>query len=718
MARLRNILTNLTTSGLPGTFDSEPVRKATVINLFTYIGLAFMLFFGIESITRGDNMLALVMLALGGLTISVFVYLRQTKNYAIAGNAIVLLMFILVVFLLVTGGANKTGPLWYFVFPATALFTIGRKEGSIYIGLLLALTISIFYFEPDFAIKYETYFKFRFLASFIAVYVMSYVYEYVRERTYVTLVNSNKQKTDYLARVLQQKEEIQMQAENLEAVNKELENLSIVASKTDNAVFIMNANGDIEWVNQGFSKMHGYTLEEFRSQVGVNLLDVTDNSELSKNIHECITSKKTLVYSARNRSKGGEYKWLQTTLTPVTDKNGELIKIVAIDSDFTEIKMAEQKLRTALEAEENSRIKSEFIANMSHEVRTPLNAIIGFSRIVETDEALSEKGKENIRTVISNGKTLLKLINDILNLSKAENNTLESKNRSVNIADLVSEIYELFHDRAHAKGIEMFLNIPNPIPTLFVDDQRLRQILLNIIGNAVKFTEEGHVKVSIGLLDVKDKLASLNIAVEDTGIGIEYEKQKMVFEAFSQAKGDTQRKYGGTGLGLTITKRLINGIGGEIRISSEKDKGTKVDIVIPDVLVASNEYKELTQLNYNMLQGSASVQEKKSQYDFNIVVNQILAFGEERIHEFDQIITEKVFVDYEHIKRTLRIKQMQEFAKVLNEIGREFNLDEFVKYSEDLRTETDKFSISTIKYLIPLFQEFVNAYRTEILFKK
>ena len=381
-----------------------------------------------------------------------------------------------------------------------------------------------------------------------------------------------------------------------------LEELAIAATKSYNSVVIADRDGKIEWVNEGFTKLNGYTLEDVKNTHG-SLLRKGNLTGLSKETELFATffrEKEPFSYENKNYTKEGKEYWVMTTLTPVLGANGEVEKIIAIDSDISKLKQLEEELinsnnlvehslRKGLKAideltkaktqlETSLKIKEQFLANMSHEIRTPMNAIIGFTNLM-LNTPLSSDQKQYIDAVKTSGENLLVIINDILDFSKLQSGKVSFEQIDFKLSQVISTVTDLMLPKSVEKNIKLSTLIDESIyDDLIGDPIRLNQVLLNLIGNSIKFTERGEIKLSINLLSENKEIVELKFSIIDTGIGIPENKLTSIFDEFTQADSNTTRKYGGSGLGLTIVKQLVETQGGKVSVESKEKQGSTFSV--------------------------------------------------------------------------------------------------------------------------------------------
>ncbi|WP_024852134.1 transporter substrate-binding domain-containing protein [Hydrogenovibrio kuenenii] len=284
----------------------------------------------------------------------------------------------------------------------------------------------------------------------------------------------------------------------------------------------------------------------------------------------------------------GNGKQMMLSILPIHYDNQ--LALLSIYVDLSDRIQMEQQLNEAKElAETANQAKTEFLANMSHEIRTPMNAIIGFTELLN-DQIKEPRLKTFIRTIQSAGNTLLMLINDILDLSKIEAGKMTLHKQPTNPTELFQEISDIFSMNVQQKGLDLFMDVSPDLPeAILLDSVRLRQVLFNLLGNAVKFTENGYIKLSVRAINLDQPRSKLDllIEVEDTGIGIPPEEQARIFNVFEQQSGQDNRKFGGTGLGLSITKRLIEMMEGDIEVESKVGKGSTFKILLHQMDIAS-----------------------------------------------------------------------------------------------------------------------------------
>lgn len=333
---------------------------------------------------------------------------------------------------------------------------------------------------------------------------------------------------------------------------------------------IAGYDGYFKRLNPVWERTLGYSLEELTASPFIEYVHPDDRATTLAEVQKLASGGNTISFENRYRAKDGSYRWLLWNATPF----GEQQLIYAAARDITERKRAEENIRRLKEeAEAANSAKSEFLARMSHEIRTPLNIALGMGDVLERT-ALNTEQRQYVRVLQSAGGNLLALINDLLDLSKVESGRLVLEEIDFQLAEVLETVIEILGMRAKEKGIELHRQILADVPARIAGDpDRLRQVLINLVGNAIKFTAQGHVRVRVERDPKGSQPGDLLFSVSDTGIGIPQDQLQAIFEAFTQADASTTRKYGGTGLGLAISKRLVELMQGRIWAESKAGGG-------------------------------------------------------------------------------------------------------------------------------------------------
>ncbi len=357
---------------------------------------------------------------------------------------------------------------------------------------------------------------------------------------------------------------------------QQIKKLSEAVEQSPASVVITGLDGSIEYVNERFTQVTGYTFNEVKGKNPKILNGRVLSSSIYEELWKTISNGKLWKGELINRKKNGELYWESASISPIFSEEGKITHYVAVKEDISKKKEIEEELIKAKEIAENaSKAKSEFLANMSHEIRTPLNGVIGFTELLKGTQ-LSPVQQEYVSHAITSANSLLGIINDILDFSKIEAGMLELEVVKTDIIELLGHSVDIIKYEAAKKNIELLLDIDVDIPRYaFVDALRLKQILANLLGNAVKFTSKGEIELKVTYQPTNSGFGRLLFMVRDTGIGISDAQKEKLFKAFSQADSSTTRKFGGTGLGLIISEKLANKMGSTITLESEEGKGTR-----------------------------------------------------------------------------------------------------------------------------------------------
>jgi PAS domain S-box-containing protein len=373
-------------------------------------------------------------------------------------------------------------------------------------------------------------------------------------------------------------------------------------------IYTATPEGKILEINNEALKIMGSPSAEATKNINILTFPPLIENGYSSAFRECIKKGEKINFERRYVSKWGKDAVISSQLIPLKDKTGEIVKIYTVMQDISARKQAEQRLKeqneeysklvyeyqnqnkklieAKLKADESNRLKSEFLTNMSHEIRTPMNAIIGFSEVLQM-QLNDEKYLSYVDKIMSSGNNLLGLINDILDLSKMEAKQIEIKPDKVKVRKIFDEVALIFSGISKQKQIPIHLNINEKLPKyIYTDAFRLKQILMNLVSNALKFTEKGQVFINSYVQPADNQqLMDFVIEVSDTGIGIPDEEFQTIFQSFSRIAQD-DRLYGGTGLGLAITRQLVELMNGSISVKSQIGKGSTFTIIFRNTKTA------------------------------------------------------------------------------------------------------------------------------------
>ena len=360
--------------------------------------------------------------------------------------------------------------------------------------------------------------------------------------------------------------------------------LAAVVESSQDAILSKTLEGYILSWNTGAERLFGYTAEEIIGQPITIIIPPDRREEETYILKRLKRGERIEHYETVRMTKDGRLIDISLTISPVRDSHGRIVGASKVARDITEKKRIEKELQDALEkARAASIAKTEFLTNMSHEIRTPMNAVIGLANILGISQPLTPKQREFIKTLQLSADSLLSLINDLLDISKIEARTIELENIPFCLTRMTQEVISMMSLRMKEKGLTLTTDAEYARHHMFIGDPtRLRQIILNLCSNAVKFTERGGIHISIACEPTaQPDTETVRIAVKDTGIGIPPDKREEIFQKFVQADTSISRKYGGTGLGLTITKTLVEIMGGTIEVESRLAEGSTFTVCLP-----------------------------------------------------------------------------------------------------------------------------------------
>jgi len=542
-------------------YNDESVRKPMIIYLFTIVGLICLIFFGIKHLLLHQYMFAGVLgIAIVFIFFSLF-YLRKTGDYSLSGWFIVGIMYFLLVIFLFQGGQGKL--LWFYVFPTLSYFVLGAKKGGIVNLSLLIIAFLVLSFEivdyvnPDFRI--------RFLTSYIAVSVMAHIFEFVRFRAYTSLKEANAKISGYLDETVRQKEKIERQAEQLSLINEELKKLSAVVQKTGNAVLIMENDGRVEWVNDGFTELYSYNIFDLNETYNWNLIDAPFNEQMKEMANQAIREKTSLTFESVIKSKDNDDIEVQTTLTPLIDSSGRVRKLIAIDTDIRRLKNAERQLKQLVA------MKDKFFSIIAHDLKNPFNSLMGVSQLLidKYDQYDKEKILKFLDNIHSVSKQTYDLLVNLLEWSRSQTGNMEFSFDRLSLKEVADQSIQLLQSSADEKSVVLQNDISENT-YIYADRNTLNTIFRNLLSNSIKFSYPQN-KVEIQSSPLDDKI---QISISDKGVGIPTDKISQLFRLDKNFSTKGTNKETGTGLGLILCKEFVEKNGGTIDVDSEQGKGS------------------------------------------------------------------------------------------------------------------------------------------------
>lgn len=483
------------------------------------------------------------------------------------------------------------------------------------------------------------------------------------------------------------------------------------------------------YIDPVIKRMIGYNDNEINNELNEWYTHFhQDDLEILRNkTQEFIQNRITKFdFEHRKFHKSGELLWFNITAVIVLNSNNEPVRLVGTDKDITERKRQEdriKKLNSELEkrvkirtseleiankaliesknkAETANKLKSEFIANMSHEIRTPLNSILGFGELLSS-EITETLHKRYIQTILTSGSRLLDLLNDVLDLSKIEAGKLDIILKPMNLKSLINEIHQIFIIDSMKKGIDFTTEISDSFPKFIISDEsRLRQILLNITGNAVKFTDKGSVKISVSNYDTKEENTGILIEVKDTGIGIKDKEQDAIFQSFKQQDTSISSKYGGTGLGLAISKRLVEKLNGSIELESRYGKGSTFRIKISNVRIINS--------NILIMQNDDGDLPVQLYRDIKKDLDDLKVKDLDTIDKIIELLDNDILPETGRFRKAFKINDIKDFANKIDESGQVNKIDIFCEIAEQLIDSAENLDLENIDKIIEKLYEIRN----------
>jgi two-component system, sensor histidine kinase len=449
----------------------------------------------------------------------------------------------------------------------------------VFVGVWIALILREAWIAPDFSLWLHNN-AYYVIATVMLAYASFHFLQYVDK----TFSRNTTMERD----LLRNQHALEVSRQTLSDRESQARRLAIVAENANDMVLICLPAGEITWVNDTFMRLTGYTSDEVIGRKPADFLNApgTEQSAIDE-IQAARREGRQCRVELMNATKDGRHIWIETSITPIFDADGSHAMTIQVERDVTEAKARAVELAQAnADAREAVAAKSRFLATMSHEIRTPMNGVIGMAELLSRTRLDAEQ-QGYLAAIVESGGALLSVINDILDLSKLQSGKMDVAIAPFDIVASVQGVATLLRPLAVAKGIGLTVDLPT-LPLLWVagDAGRVRQILLNLAGNAVKFTREGQVRLGLDV-QLQGTRAQLVLRVQDTGIGIAPDRMEQVFDSFTQADGAITREFGGTGLGLTISRVLARAMGGDVTVQSDLGTGSIFELTLEVPVVAA-----------------------------------------------------------------------------------------------------------------------------------
>lgn len=537
----------------------EPARAAIAL-IMSICGIVFGVGIGFERLLQHNIPVATIDMSISVIMIANLFLNRWTSMQRIWRSISIYTMTVFFLYTFLFGGVGVAGSYWIFIIPLIATLVLGIRNG-LFNGLFVLAAVAVYFLLPASA-EYSVSIKVRVTAVLCILVIVSYAYGLIQLR----VVNSLTQ-------------EIGRRCAVEGAIKNEKETLEQINATVPCAIVILDVHGTIIRFNHEAEWITGYRAQEVvGKECSFIEADCSDHDDMPDESDESERKEKECMIVHKDRTRRSILK----TKVPVRNSDGVITSILISFVNITSRKKVQNELiearnRAELEsknAQDANQAKNSFLALMSHEIRTPMNGIIGMNNVL-LETALTEEQQEYVGSIQTSAEALLSLINDLLDFSKIEEGKYEIDTIEFDLRTAVEDAMEVVAFKAVDKEIELHTLVHSSVPEMVLGDPaRIRQIIVNLAGNAVKFTECGEVILTVKTVTDSDGIVLVRFEVTDSGIGISEEHMHLLFKPFSQADASTTRNYGGTGLGLAISKKLAQLMGGEIGLTSSVGKGS------------------------------------------------------------------------------------------------------------------------------------------------